>query len=134
MLKAYGIPYVVLDQKPETIREARAENEPIFFGNALNQEVLRGVGAHEALAVVVTTGSPGVAEGLATLHRHAFPNLQILVRGGGEQAILSLRKAGLTPVGQEATETGLKLTGALIDLWQARQEGPEGAQAAEAPP
>jgi monovalent cation:H+ antiporter-2, CPA2 family len=134
MLKAYGIPYVVLDQKPETIREARAENEPIFFGNALNQEVLRGVGAHEALAVVVTTGSPGVAEGLATLHRHAFPNLQILVRGGGEQAILSLRKAGLTPVGQEATETGLKLTGALIDLWQARQEGPEGAQTAEAPP
>ena len=134
MLKAYGIPYVVLDQKPETIREARAENEPIFFGNALNQEVLRGVGAHEALAVVVTTGSPGVAEGLATLHRHAFPNLQILVRGGGEQAILSLRKAGLTPVGQEATETGLKLTGALIDLWQARQEGAEGAQAAEAPP
>ncbi len=122
MLKAYGIPYVILELRPETIRAARAENEPIFFGNALHQEVLRGVRAHEALAVVVTTGSAGVAEGLATLHRHAFPNLQILVRGGGEQAILSLRKAGLTPVGQEATETGLKLTGALIDLWQARQE------------
>lgn len=121
MLKAYGIPYLILDLSPQTVRQARAEDEPIFFGNALHDEVLRGVRAPDALAVVVTTGSPGVAEGLATLRRHAFPELEILVRGGGEQAILSLRKAGLTPVGQEATETGLKLTGALIDLWQARQ-------------
>ena len=122
MLKAYGIPYIILDLRPEQIRVARGEGEPIYFGDALNQEVLRGVRVGDALAVVVTTDSPGVAEGLASLRRHAFPDLEILVRGGSERSILALRKAGLKPVGQEATETGLKLTGALFEMWQERQD------------
>ncbi len=116
MLKAYGLSYVVIDTTPERIRQGRSEAEPVFFGDATRPEVLRGVRAEAALAVVVTTVRPGVAEGLAALRRHAFPDLRILVRGGGEQAIVELRRAGLTPVGQEATEMGLKLTGAVIDL------------------
>ena len=124
MLKAYGLPYVVLDLTPEQIKQGRGADEPVFFGDATKAEVLKGVRAERALAVVVTTGQAGVAEGLATLRRHSYPALNILVRGGGEQEILSLRRAGLTPVGQEATDTGLKLTGAVLDLWHAAQAGP----------
>jgi CPA2 family monovalent cation:H+ antiporter-2 len=119
MLKAYGLTYVVLDLSPDTVREARLTGEPVFFGDATRPEVLRGVRVEDALAVVVTTDTPGIAEGLATLRRHTFPDLNILVRGHGEQAVLSLRQVGLTPVGQEATDTGLKLTGAVLDLWHA---------------
>lgn len=123
MLKAYGVPYVVLDLSPERIREGRSLGEPVYYGDATRPEVLRGLRADEALAVVVATDTSGVAEGLAALHRHAFPDLNILVRGGGEQNIIELRRAGLTPVGQEATETGLKLTGAVLDLWHALDTG-----------
>ncbi len=123
MLKAYGVPYVILELSPERVLDGRQRDEPVFFGDATRPEVLNGAGAAEALAVVVTTGTPGVAEGLAALRRHAFPDLNILVRGGGEQATMMLRRAGLTPVGQEATDTGLKLTGAILELWHAAEAG-----------
>lgn len=126
MLKAYGVPYVILDLSPERVRLGREAGEPIFFGDATRPEVLKGVRAGEALAVVLTTDAPGVAEGLAAVRRHTFPDLNILIRGGGEEAIVALRKAGLTPVGQEATDTGLKLTGVVLDLWHGRREGGDG--------
>jgi CPA2 family monovalent cation:H+ antiporter-2 len=119
LLRAYEVPYLILDLNGDRIRDGRGMGEPVYYGDATRPEVLRGVKAGEALAVVVTTDAPGVAEGLAALRRHAFPDLNILVRGGGEQSIIALRRAGLTPVGQEATDTGLKLTGAILDLWHA---------------
>lgn len=121
MLKAYGIAYVVLDLTPERVNEGRGADEPIYLGDATRPEVLHGARADQCLAVVVTTDTAGVAEGLAALRRHAFPDLRILVRGGSEANIVHLRQAGLTPVGQEATDMGLKLTGAILDLWH----GPE---------
>jgi CPA2 family monovalent cation:H+ antiporter-2 len=119
MLRAYEVPYLILELNGDRIREARGMDEPVYYGNATRAEVLRGVKAGDALAVVVTTDAAGVAEGLAALRRHTFPDLNILVRGGGELSIIALRRAGLTPVGQEATDTGLKLTGAILDLWHA---------------
>jgi len=117
MLKAYDIPYVILDLSAERIKEARATGEPVYFGDAIQAEVLHGVGAERALAIVVTTDAGGVAEGLAVLRRHEFPDVHVLARGVGEEAVLSLRRAGLTPIGQEATDTGMKLTGAVLELW-----------------
>jgi len=117
MLKAYDIPYVILDLSAERIKEARATGEPVYFGDATQAEVLHGVGAERALAIVVTTDAGGVAEGLAVLRRHEFPDVHVLARGVGEEAVLSLRRAGLTPIGQEATDTGMKLTGAVLELW-----------------
>ena len=121
MVRAYGLRYVVLDLTPAQVKAARLEGEPVYFGDATRREVLDGVRAGDALVVVVATDNPGVAEGLAAMRRHAFPDLQILVRGGGEEAVANLRRVGLTPVGQEATDTGLKLTGAVLDLWHARE-------------
>ncbi|TVR95750.1 MAG: potassium transporter KefB [Rhodospirillales bacterium] len=117
MLKAYGVPYVILDLNPERVRRGRASEEPVFFGDATRPEVLQGVCAGDALAVVVATDAPGVAEALAAIRRHQFPELPMIVRGGGEADVAGLRRSGLIPVGQEATDTGLKLTGAVLDLW-----------------
>jgi len=118
MLRAYGADYMVLDLTPERIREARTLGEPVFFGDATQMEVLRGAGVDAAVAVVVATQAPGVSEGVAALRRHGFPHVPVLARGGDEQAVLALRRAGLTPVGQEATDAGLKLAGAVLDLWR----------------
>ncbi len=124
MLRAYRVPYVVLDLSPERVRDGRLQGEPVYFGDATRADILNGVRASEALALVDTTGTPGVAEGLAAVRRHEFPDLDMLVRGGSEQAIMVLRHAGMTPVGQEATDTGLKLAGAILDLWHKETDKP----------
>jgi CPA2 family monovalent cation:H+ antiporter-2 len=123
MLKAYGVTYIILDLNPEHVKQGRAAEEPIYLADATRPEVLRGVRAEDAIAVVVTTDTAGVAQGLAALRRHVFPDLNILVRGGSEEDIVSLRRAGLTPVGQEATDAGLKLTGAILDLMHPPERG-----------
>ncbi len=125
MLKAYGVPYIILDLTPEHVKQGRGAEEPIYLADATRPEVLRGTRAENAIAVVVTTDTAGVAQGLAALRRHVFPDLNILVRGGSEEDIVALRRAGLTPVGQEATDTGLKLTGAIIDLINAPERESE---------
>jgi CPA2 family monovalent cation:H+ antiporter-2 len=116
MLKAYGVAYIILDLDPEHVKQGREAGEPIYLADATRPEVLRGVRAEDAIAVVVAVETAGVAQGLAALRRHVFPHLNILVRGGSQEDIVNLRRAGLTPVGQEATDAGLKLTGAILDL------------------
>ena len=118
MLRAYGVPYVVLDQVTKNVQAGRSAGEPVYFGDATRADVLHGARIERAVAIVVATDTPGIAAGLAALRRHAFPDVPILARGVGEQEIVEMRRAGLTPVGQEATDTGLKLSGAVLDLWR----------------
>jgi CPA2 family monovalent cation:H+ antiporter-2 len=125
LLQAYGTPYVVLDLNARRVKEGRADGEPIYYGDATNEEVLKGLRADEARAVVVATDTPGVAEGVAAIGRHAFPGLPLIARGGSERAVVELRRAGITAVVQESTETGLKLVGAVFDVGERATAGTE---------
>lgn len=116
LLKAHEIPYVVIDPSPRLVKEARAEDEPVYFGDATHGEVLSGVRAERARAVVVTTDVAGVAEGVVAVQRHAFPQVPVVVRAASERTTITLRRAGAARVVQESTETGLKLYGALMDV------------------
>jgi hypothetical protein len=58
-------------------------------------------GQREALAkTAVMMETAGVAQGLAA--RHVFADVNILVRGSGEEDIVSLPRTDFTPVGQKA--------------------------------
>lgn len=116
MLKAHEIPYVVIDPSPRRVKDARTEGEPVFFGDATHAEVLSGVRAEQARAVIVTTDLVGVAEGVVAVQRHAFPHVPIVARAASERMTIVLRRAGAARVVQESTETGLKLYGALMDV------------------
>ncbi|MCF8500891.1 MAG: cation:proton antiporter [Rhodospirillum sp.] len=111
LLKARGIPYLVLDTSPGQILEARARGEPVQYGDATVPAVLKASGAARAKAVVVATHLPEVAARLAHLAPDCFPNALLCARGVDEATVTRLREAGLREVVSETTDVGLRLAG-----------------------
>ncbi len=52
--KAAGIEYVILDHDPDVVRMEQKRGEPIFFGDASHEEVLKHVNIEDAEVVVIT--------------------------------------------------------------------------------
>ena len=115
MLKAYDVPYISLDQSVAVVRRLRAEAEPVYFGDATDPEVLKGLRADRARAIIVACDDPGTTEGVTAICRHSFPEQRLIVRAATEQAMIGLRKLGVTVAVQESTEIGLRLAGAVLD-------------------
>lgn len=115
ILKASDIPYLSLDQSASVVKALRRAGEPIYFGEATDAHILRGLRADHARAIVVAASTPGTAEGVAAICRHTFPDQKLIVRGPTEQSVIDLRKLGVTAAVQESTEIGLRLVGALLE-------------------
>ena len=115
MLKAYDVDYISLDQSVAVVRGLRAEGEPVYYGDATDPEVLRGLRAERARAIIVASKDPGTTESVAAICRHSFPEPQLIVRAATEQAMIALRKLGVSVAVQESTEIGLRLAGAVLD-------------------
>ena len=52
VLKAADIPYVILEQNGQTVRRARMDREPIYFGDGTRHDVLEHVGIEYARVLV----------------------------------------------------------------------------------
>jgi CPA2 family monovalent cation:H+ antiporter-2 len=97
------------------VRRLRSEGEPVYFGDATDPEVLKGVRADRARAIIVACDDAGTVEYVVALCRHNYPEQRLIVRAATEQAMIGLRKLGVTVAVQESTEIGLRLAGAVLD-------------------
>src|SRR5439155_116753 len=43
-LRAIRVPYLIVELNPQTVRHARAQGEPAFYGDATREEILRALG------------------------------------------------------------------------------------------
>lgn len=52
------VPYVIIDMSPETVREQRLKGEPITFGDATRESVLKHANIKEANAIAILVNDP----------------------------------------------------------------------------
>ncbi|KAF0118331.1 MAG: kefB [Rhodospirillaceae bacterium] len=114
MLKAYGLPYLVLEMSPRRINEGLALAEPVFYGDASLVSVLKAAGAEQSRAVVVATGDSSVTLRVVEAVRSSFTTLPIFARVSDEASAAALRSAGITDVVPETMEVGLRLASAVL--------------------
>jgi len=114
MLKAYGLPYLVLEMSPRRINEGLALAEPVFYGDASLVSVLKAAGAEQSRAVVVATGDSSVTLRVVEAVRSSFTTLPIFARVSDEASASALRSAGITDVVPETMEVGLRLASAVL--------------------
>jgi CPA2 family monovalent cation:H+ antiporter-2 len=80
VLDGAGIPYAILEQNGQTVEQARAELQPIQFGDATRPEVLERAGIRRARALVFAISSPAdEVRGVATA-RALSSTVHIIVR------------------------------------------------------
>jgi CPA2 family monovalent cation:H+ antiporter-2 len=74
------VPYAILELNAATVRDAAKSGEPIHYGDATQESILRHVDADKARAIVVVIDDPAGARRIVQVARKVSPDAFILVR------------------------------------------------------
>ncbi len=103
VLEKRGFEYIALDLDPFRVRDARQAGDPVVYGDASQQEVLRALGLEHASVLVVSFDGADTAR-----------ELPVLVRTEDDSRLEALQDAGATEVVPEIFETSLALVSHVL--------------------
>lgn len=106
---ASGIPYLIIEINPETVRNEQAKGQPIFYGDAVQQAVLEHAGVRTARVLVVAISDPTATRRIIELARSLNPNLYIIARTRFLQEMKPLLELGASEVIPEEFETSIEI-------------------------
>ncbi len=109
VLRAAGIPFVVLELAAEGLRRARAAGDPVLFGDATRRDILERAGVARASVVVFAISDLLAVLRAVTLARQLSPAVHIIVRTRMVSEIDALHRAGADEVIAEEFETSIEI-------------------------
>ncbi|MCL6621145.1 MAG: cation:proton antiporter [Syntrophobacterales bacterium] len=104
-----GIPYVVIEMNPETVRTERRKGEPIYYGDATNPEILEVAHLRAARIVVVAINDPAATRRITEQVRQLHPTVYLLVRTRYLLEMPVLYELGADEVIPEEFETSVEI-------------------------
>ncbi|MBP1716524.1 MAG: cPA2, partial [Deltaproteobacteria bacterium] len=104
-----GIPYLVVEVNPDTVREERAKGEPIFFGDATQEAVLRHLHIKDARVLVIVINDPAATRRITELARKLNPKIHVIVRTRFVREVEPLFQLGANEVIPEEFETSVEI-------------------------
>lgn len=103
-----GIPYVILEMNPQTVRRCRG-SEPIHHGDATRPLVLSHFGVERARVLTVVISDPLAVREIAAVARKLNPRLHIVARTRFLGEIPTLKEMGADDVIPEDFETAVEI-------------------------
>lgn len=97
-LKNMGIPYVIVDLNPESVRWATAHGDPACYGDVTSAEVLRSLGLEQARELVLAINDPRATHEALRVARAISSTVPIFVRATYAVDLVPLLDAGATDV------------------------------------
>lgn len=104
-----GIPYVIIEMSPDTVRKEREQGEPIFYGDAIHEEVLRHAGVENATVVVVAINDPAATRGIIESVRRLTSRAHLIIRTRYLSEMQPLYDLGANEVIPEEFETSVEI-------------------------
>lgn len=117
-----GIPHLVLETNPDTVRAERAAGVPIRFGDARHAAALTHAGIAAARVLAVVINDPAAVRRVTELARAANPALYIVVRTRFVSEIGPLRELGADDVIPEEFETAVEIFTRVMHRYQAPRD------------
>jgi CPA2 family monovalent cation:H+ antiporter-2 len=108
-LKLNDTPYIILELNSETVRDARAAGEPIYYADAGSLEALKHYKIENALAAAININDMHSALRCLKGLREIAPELPIIVRVPFEGRRQRFVDAGATEVVTEDFEAGVRV-------------------------
>jgi len=115
--KVAGIPYLVVEMNPQTVRVESAKGEPITYGDASQEAVLEEVGIKKSRVVVVVISDPVATRKIAAAVRKENPNVFLIVRTRFVTEMESLYALGANQVIPEEFETSIEIFSRVLDRY-----------------
>ena len=117
VLRRSGVPYNILELNPATVREQMKLGEPIHFGDATHDHVLRHVGLEKARVLVVAISDAAVERRVVSVARRLNPRLHIIVRTRYVREIEPLTALGADEVIPEEFETSIEIFSHVLQVY-----------------
>jgi CPA2 family monovalent cation:H+ antiporter-2 len=110
------IPYIVIDDDPERVSEAKAGGHPRIYGDATNINVLSKAHLDRAVALVVAYPDPMTVITTVKVALHLNPNILILARASRKKEADELKRLGVTELVIPQREAGYKFIKELLNI------------------
>ncbi len=117
VLKEAGIPYVILELNPVTVREAAAEGEPIIFGDVSRRTILEEAGIRRAKGIVFAISDPLMTQRGVKAAKALNPELFVIVRTRYASEIDRLTRLGADDVIPEEFETSIEIFTRVLERY-----------------
>lgn len=117
VLRASGVPYNILEINPATVREQMKLGEPIHFGDATHDHVLKHVSLDLARVLVVAISDAAVERRVVSVARRLNPALHIIVRTRYVREIEPLTALGADEVIPEEFETSIEIFSHVLQVY-----------------
>lgn len=103
------IPHAIIEFDAELMKEAKAENKHVVYGDASEQEILNHVNAHKARVVVIAISDPEATHQIIFNIRQFSQTTHIIVRTRYVKEIEENLKKGADEVIPEEFETSIEI-------------------------
>jgi len=104
-----NVPYAVVEVNAGIVKEARAQGEPIHYGDASQPPILELVHADRARAIVVVIDDPAGARRVVELCRRFAPDAYVLVRSRYLREVEALMALGADEVIADELEVSIEV-------------------------
>jgi CPA2 family monovalent cation:H+ antiporter-2 len=104
-----GIPYIVVELNPDTVRREQAAGEPLVLGDASHDSVLEHVRVPAARVVVVAINDPAATRAVAAAVRRLHPAAHLIVRTRYLEEVGALAALGVSEIIPEEFETSVEI-------------------------
>jgi K+:H+ antiporter len=116
VLESQGFEFLAVDLDPVRVRNALAAGDPVIYGDAADEALLKSAGAERANAVIVTFSDTTRSLSIVRAVRRLRKDLPILVRAADDTHLEELLAAGATEVVPETLEAALTLVANALHM------------------
>jgi len=121
-LRGINAPYLIVELNAQTVRNARAEGEPAFYGDATRDEILRALGVDRARLLVIAISDPAATRRMVRVARDMNPKLHIIARTRYVVEIPELTRLGANVVIPEEFETSIEIFARVLAHYNVARE------------
>ncbi len=118
---AANIPYIILEINPDVVIAEKIKGEPIFFGDATQEMVLKHAGIGNAKIMVVAIHDAVACRRITAIARHLNPSLHIIVRTRFVADMEDLHLIGADEVIPEEYETSVEIFSRVLARYMVPQ-------------
>lgn len=116
-----GIPYIIIEMNPESVKEMQAKEIPVIYGDATRQHILKLARVKRAKLCVIATNDPLSSPRIIQQAHLMNPTLQIIVRTRYLDEVEYLEQCGADIVVPEEMETTVRLFSHVLGAYMIPQ-------------
>lgn len=115
-LRSLEVPYVITELNPNTVREF-GDKQPIVYGDATQQPILKKLGVTDARALVITAGDQTTVRQIVTATRQLNSEVEVVARIRYLTQVPALRRDGAQRIVIDELETSRELLSQTLQAY-----------------